>query len=165
MSEDASALPHETPLAARHEALGARMIDFAGWRMPVQYSSILEEHRAVRERAGLFDLSHMGELWVEGQEAASALDAALVSAPSRLAVGRAHYSMIVAPTAASSTTSSSIASPTTGSWSWQMRATPTSSRMPWPSGWPGPAPSSTTIRWRPASSRSRARAASTSFDR
>jgi len=97
VSEDASALPHETPLAARHEALGARMIDFAGWRMPVQYSSILEEHRAVRERAGLFDLSHMGELWVEGQEAASALDGALVSAPSRLAVGRAHYSMIVAP--------------------------------------------------------------------
>ena len=97
MSEDAPGLPHETPLAARHEALGARMIDFAGWRMPVQYSSILEEHRAVRERAGLFDLSHMGELWVEGQEAASALDAALVSAPSRLAVGRAHYSMIVAP--------------------------------------------------------------------
>ena len=97
MSEDPPGLPHETPLAARHEALGARMIDFAGWRMPVQYSSILEEHRAVRERAGLFDLSHMGELWVEGQEAASALDAALVSAPSRLAVGRAHYSMIVAP--------------------------------------------------------------------
>ena len=97
MSEDAPGLPHETPLAARHEALGARMIDFAGWRMPVQYSSILEEHRAVRERAGLFDLSHMGELWVEGQEAAGALDAALVSAPSRLAVGRAHYSMIVAP--------------------------------------------------------------------
>jgi aminomethyltransferase len=91
------AAPHETPLADRHEALGARMIDFAGWRMPVQYTSILDEHRAVRERVGLFDLSHMGELWVEGQEAATALDAAVVSAPSRLAVGRAHYSMIVAP--------------------------------------------------------------------
>jgi aminomethyltransferase len=87
---------HETPLAARHVALGARMIDFAGWRMPVQYTSILDEHRAVRERVGLFDLSHMGELWVEGQEAAAALDGAVVSAPSRLAVGRAHYSMIVA---------------------------------------------------------------------
>jgi aminomethyltransferase len=95
--EDAAATVHETPLADRHVALGARMIDFAGWRMPVQYTSILDEHRAVRERVGLFDLSHMGELWVEGQEAAAALDAAVVSAPSRLAVGRAQYSMIVAP--------------------------------------------------------------------
>jgi aminomethyltransferase len=94
--EDAAATVHETPLAERHVALGARMIDFAGWRMPVQYSSILDEHRAVRERVGLFDLSHMGELWVDGQEAAAALDGAVVSAPSRLAVGRAHYSMIVA---------------------------------------------------------------------
>ena len=88
---------HDTPLVDRHLALGARLIDFAGWRMPVQYTSILDEHRAVRERAGLFDLSHMGELWVEGPDAASALDAAVVSAPSRLAVGRAQYSMIVAP--------------------------------------------------------------------
>ena len=88
---------HDTPLADRHAALGARIIDFAGWRMPVQYTSILDEHRAVRERAGVFDLSHMGELWVEGTEAAAALDAAVVSAPSRLAVGRAQYSMIVQP--------------------------------------------------------------------
>ena len=73
--------PHETPLADRHEALGARMIDFAGWRMPVQYSSILDEHRAVRERVGLFDLSHMGELLVEGPEAAAALAPAVVSDP------------------------------------------------------------------------------------
>jgi aminomethyltransferase len=89
--------PHETPLAARHAALGARMIDFAGWLMPVQYTSILEEHRAVRERVGLFDLSHMGELFVEGQDAAEALGAAIVSNPAALAVGRAHYSMICAP--------------------------------------------------------------------
>jgi len=88
---------HETPLAARHEALGARMIEFAGWRMPVQYTSIMDEHRAVRERVGLFDLSHMGELWVEGVEAAAALSAALVSDPAHLAVGRAQYSMICAP--------------------------------------------------------------------
>ena len=59
----------------RHEALGARMIDFAGWRMPVQYGSILDEHRCVRERAGLFDLSHMGELLVEGADAGEALAA------------------------------------------------------------------------------------------
>jgi aminomethyltransferase len=86
----------DSPLRARHEALGARLIDFAGWRMPVQYSGILEEHRAVRERVGLFDLSHMGELWIEGPDAAAALAGAVVSDPTRLAVGRAHYSMICA---------------------------------------------------------------------
>jgi glycine cleavage system T protein (aminomethyltransferase) len=86
-----------TPLIERHRALGARLIDFAGWLMPVQYAGILEEHRAVRERAGLFDLSHMGELFVEGPEAGQALANALVSDPPALAVGRAHYSMICAP--------------------------------------------------------------------
>ena len=49
-----------------HRASGGRLVDFAGWEMPVQYDGILEEHRAVRERAGLFDLSHMGEVWVTG---------------------------------------------------------------------------------------------------
>jgi aminomethyltransferase len=88
---------HQTPLNDRHVALGARMIDFAGWLMPVQYAGILEEHRAVRERAGLFDLSHMGELFVEGPEAGAALARALVTNPPALADGRAHYSMIVAP--------------------------------------------------------------------
>ena len=88
---------HETPLADRHEALGARMIDFAGWRMPVQYGSIIDEHRSVRDRAGLFDLSHMGELLVEGPDAGDALAHALITNPPTLAVGRAHYSMICAP--------------------------------------------------------------------
>jgi aminomethyltransferase len=88
---------HVTPLAERHRALGARLIPFAGWLMPVQYSGILDEHRAVRERAGLFDLSHMGELFVEGPEAGPALAHALVSDPPSLPVGRAHYGMIVAP--------------------------------------------------------------------
>jgi aminomethyltransferase len=87
----------ETPLVKRHVALGARLIEFSGWLMPVQYGSILEEHRAVRERAGLFDLSHMGELFVEGPEAGAALARALVSDPPALAVGRAQYSMICAP--------------------------------------------------------------------
>ncbi len=87
---------HETPLADRHAALHARMIEFSGWRMPVQYTSILDEHRAVRERVGLFDLSHMGELLVEGPEAAAALAGAVVTNPPALAVGRAHYSMICA---------------------------------------------------------------------
>ena len=69
------------PLVERHRALGARLIEFGGWLMPVQYAGILEEHRAVRERAGLFDLSHMGELFVEGADAGDALAAALVTRP------------------------------------------------------------------------------------
>jgi len=95
---DALDLPvHLTPLTDAHRALGARLIEFGGWLMPVQYGSILEEHRTVREGVGLFDLSHMGELYVEGVDAGAALAAALVSDPSSLAVGRAHYSMICAP--------------------------------------------------------------------
>jgi aminomethyltransferase len=96
-AETVRPISHATPLASRHTALGARMIDFAGWLMPVQYSSILEEHRAVRERLGLFDLSHMGELLVEGPTSGAALAAALVTDPPSLEVGRAHYSMICAP--------------------------------------------------------------------
>ncbi len=88
---------HQTPLTEIHRELGARLIEFGGWLMPVQYGSILEEHRAVRERVGLFDLSHMGELHVEGPDAGAALAAALVTNPPSLAVGRAHYSMICVP--------------------------------------------------------------------
>jgi aminomethyltransferase len=86
-----------TPLADRHAALGARMVEFGGWLMPLQYKGILEEHRAVRARAGVFDLSHMGELFVEGPEAPTALAYALTSDPATLEVGRAHYSMICFP--------------------------------------------------------------------
>ncbi len=89
--------PRATPLVERHEALGARLVDFAGWRMPVQYTGILDEHRAVRERAGLFDLSHMGELFVDGPDAGDALAGAVTTDPRTLAVGRAQYSMICAP--------------------------------------------------------------------
>jgi aminomethyltransferase len=96
MTEAAAQVLHETPLRDRHLGLGARLIDFAGWQMPVQYRGILEEHRAVREEAGIFDLSHMGELFVEGPEAGKALAYALVTNPPALADGRAHYSMIVA---------------------------------------------------------------------
>jgi aminomethyltransferase len=94
MTEADEQTVHATPLADRHAALGAKMTEFAGWLMPLQYTGILEEHRAVRHRAGLFDLSHMGELFVEGSEAGDALAAALVTDPRALAVGRAHYSMI-----------------------------------------------------------------------
>jgi aminomethyltransferase len=93
---DADPTVHSSPLADRHRALGAKMTTFGGWQMPLQYAGIIEEHRAVRERAGLFDLSHMGELFVEGPDAAEALAAALVSDPSQLTVGRAQYSMICA---------------------------------------------------------------------
>ncbi|HEY8134827.1 MAG TPA: glycine cleavage system aminomethyltransferase GcvT [Candidatus Limnocylindrales bacterium] len=94
-SEDAAQTQmRRTALVDRHRALGARLIDFAGWEMPVSYSGILEEHKAVRERVGLFDLSHMGEVWVSGPGAATGLATALVSDPTRLAEGRAHYSMI-----------------------------------------------------------------------
>src|SRR5437899_10884698 len=58
-----------TPLYEQHREFGARLVEFGGWEMPVQYSSILEEHEAVRTRAGLFDVSHMGELKVEGPDA------------------------------------------------------------------------------------------------
>lgn len=88
---------HQTALDSRHRALGARMIPFAGWEMPVQYGGLVEEHKAVRSAAGLFDLSHMGELYVTGPDAGKALDAAVVTTPSKLAVGKAHYSMIAAP--------------------------------------------------------------------
>ena len=96
MTDSANHAPTPTPLLDRHHALGAKVVDFAGWLMPIQYSGILEEHRAVRTAAGLFDLSHMGELVVEGPDAGAALAGALVTDPPSLAVGRAHYSMICA---------------------------------------------------------------------
>ncbi|WP_103884695.1 glycine cleavage system aminomethyltransferase GcvT [Actinacidiphila yanglinensis] len=88
--------PRRTALDALHRALGATMTDFAGWDMPLRYASEREEHLAVRERAGLFDLSHMGEITVTGPQAGEALDHALVGHLSALAVGRARYTMICA---------------------------------------------------------------------
>ena len=86
-----------SPLAAEHEALGARTTVFAGTEMPLRYAGELEEHRAVRQAAGLFDLSHMGEIEVTGPGAGAALDAALSTAPSRLTPGRARYSLLLTP--------------------------------------------------------------------
>jgi len=96
-TDDPETQLHLTPLIEVHRALRAKLVEFGGWLMPLQYTGIIEEHRAVRQRAGLFDLSHMGELYVEGDEAGDALAAALVSEPRRLAVGRAQYSMMCAP--------------------------------------------------------------------
>jgi aminomethyltransferase len=86
--------PRRTALDALHRALGATMTDFAGWEMPLRYGSEREEHQAVRTRAGLFDLSHMGEITVAGPQAGEALDHALVGFVSALAVHRARYTMI-----------------------------------------------------------------------
>ena len=82
-----------TPLEAVHERLGARFTAFAGWRLPVRYGSELAEHHAVRRAAGVFDLSHMAELVVEGAAAATVVDATLVGSFAELAIGRARYSL------------------------------------------------------------------------
>jgi aminomethyltransferase len=86
-----------TALHGRHQALGARFTEFGGWEMPVRYGSIVDEHQAVRRAAGLFDLSHMGELRVGGPDAVAALGRALVADPGRLDSGRAQYSLMCAP--------------------------------------------------------------------
>ena len=124
---DPHALLRRTPLTSVHERLGATLTGFAGWLMPLRYGSETAEHNAVRTAAGLFDLSHMGEIMVTGPGAAAALDYALVGQPSALAPGRARYTMICAPDGGSSTTSSSTGLPTPSSLSSPTRPTPTSS--------------------------------------
>jgi glycine cleavage system T protein (aminomethyltransferase) len=81
-----------TPLYDLHRELGAKLIDFGGWEMPVQYAGILEEHRAVRERVGIFDVSHMGELEVSGDGALASLQWLTPNDVGRLSDGRCHYS-------------------------------------------------------------------------
>ncbi|GAA4595446.1 glycine cleavage system aminomethyltransferase GcvT [Planotetraspora phitsanulokensis] len=88
-------MSRSTPLREVHEALGATLTDFAGWLMPLRYGSESVEHNAVRTAAGLFDLSHMGEIFVTGPQAGEALDYALVGWLSALDTGRARYTMIV----------------------------------------------------------------------
>ncbi|MEQ4564615.1 glycine cleavage system aminomethyltransferase GcvT [Paenarthrobacter sp. CAP02] len=83
-----------TALYEQHKKAGASFTDFGGWQMPLKYESELAEHHAVRNAAGLFDLSHMGEVWVTGPEAAAFLDYALVGKLSAIAVGKAKYSLI-----------------------------------------------------------------------
>ncbi|WP_406332985.1 glycine cleavage system aminomethyltransferase GcvT [Streptomyces sp. NBC_00203] len=86
--------PRHTALDALHRSLGATMTDFAGWDMPLRYGSERDEHLAVRTKAGLFDLSHMGEITVTGPEAAALLNYALVGNIASVGVGRARYTMI-----------------------------------------------------------------------
>jgi len=97
MPDPQSPALRRTPLAAVHAGLGATMTEFAGWLMPLRYGSETAEHNAVRKAAGLFDLSHMGELMITGDGAAAALDYALVAEASAIKPGRARYTMICAP--------------------------------------------------------------------
>jgi aminomethyltransferase len=86
-----------TPLHAAHVAAGARMVPFGGWDMPVQYRGILEEHRATRTAAGIFDVSHMGEFEVEGPEALAAVQTLTTNDAAALAVGQVQYSLLCRP--------------------------------------------------------------------
>ena len=83
-----------TPLFEKHEALGARMVPFAGYEMPIQYEGIVAEHRAVRNNAGLFDLSHMGEFFFKGRGAGTTIDRLVSSDIAGLAVGQARYGLL-----------------------------------------------------------------------
>lgn len=96
MTLDATASARYTPLRQRHEALGAAFTDFGGWQMPVRYTSDLAEHHAVREAAGIFDISHMAEFTILGAEAGEYLDFAFAGRLSALAVGKAKYSLLLA---------------------------------------------------------------------
>lgn len=84
----------KTPLYETHIALGGKMVDFGGWALPVQYASIVDEHRAVRERAGLFDVSHMGEVTVRGKGAFDYLQHMLTNDITTMKPGRCRYSMV-----------------------------------------------------------------------
>src|ERR671933_16932 len=83
-----------TPLYDRHVALGARMVPFAGWEMPVQYAGVIPEHRAVRTDCGVFDVSHMGEIEVEGPRAHELLQSLLSNDLDRIAPGEAQYTLL-----------------------------------------------------------------------
>src|SRR5436190_1281352 len=87
----------KTPLHARHRASGARMVPFGGWEMPVEYSGISAAHMAVRERAGLFDVSHMGEIEIAGDNALDAVQLISCNDASKLEPGQAQYSGLLTP--------------------------------------------------------------------
>jgi aminomethyltransferase len=97
MTDTAAAELRKTPLNARHRSANARMVPFAGWDMPVEYSGIAAEHMAVRTRAGLFDVSHMGEIEIAGKDALAAVQRISSNDASRLQVGQAHYSGLLTP--------------------------------------------------------------------
>ena len=97
MSQPPSGSLKKTPLNARHRSLGARMVEFGGWDMPVEYSGIVFEHMAVRTRAGLFDVSHMGQIEIAGHDALAAVQRVACNDAGRLAIGQAQYSGLTTP--------------------------------------------------------------------
>src|SRR4051812_4742483 len=90
----------KTPLNARHRASAARMVPFGGWDMPVEYSGLSNEHAAVRTRAGIFDVSHMGEIEIAGKDALAAVQRITSNDASKLAIGQAQYSGLMTPNGA-----------------------------------------------------------------
>src|SRR6202521_4048750 len=92
MEQVTTASLKKTPLNARHRSSGARMVPFGGWDMPVEYAGIVQEHMAVRTRAGLFDVSHMGEIEIAGKNALAAVQRISSNDASKLSVGQAQYS-------------------------------------------------------------------------
>src|SRR6185312_301372 len=84
-------------LYEEHRRLGGRLIDFGGWELPVQYAGVMEEHLACRATAGLFDVSHMGEITVEGRDAEAFLDYLVTNNVAKLAVGQAQYTVMCRP--------------------------------------------------------------------
>lgn len=94
MAQVESSAPRRTPLYARHVALGARMVPFGGWEMPVEYSGITDEHLAVRTRAGLFDVSHMGQIEVAGTAALAGIQRLTTNDAAKLAIGQAQYAAL-----------------------------------------------------------------------
>ena len=97
MEQATTASYKKTPLNSRHRSSGAKMVPFGGLEMPLEYSSITEEHMAVRTRAGLFDVSHMGEIEIAGKDALAAVQAVSSNDASRLQVGQAQYSVLLTP--------------------------------------------------------------------
>jgi aminomethyltransferase len=97
MAQSAPGTPKKTPLNARHRSLGARMVEFGGWDMPVEYAGIADEHMAVRTRAGVFDVSHMGQIEIAGKDALKAVQHITCNDAGRLALSQAQYSALTTP--------------------------------------------------------------------
>jgi len=89
------AAPRKTPLYEEHVRLGARMVPFAGWLMPVQYTSIVDEHQAVRNNVGIFDISHMGQVIIDGADAREWLNTMLTNNVDKLDVGAGQYTFLL----------------------------------------------------------------------
>jgi len=97
MAQPAPVPLKKTPLNARHRSLGARMVEFGGWDMPIEYSGIVDEHMAVRTRAGLFDVSHMGEIEIAGRDALQAVQHITSNDAAKLSIGQIQYSALTTP--------------------------------------------------------------------